>query len=234
MKRMLAVVALSMLTLTRGAAQVVGSLPDKSPFTDLDGGQRFGLIGGYLSTGTDVVGVGPKSGPLVGIRYDLSVGGPVYLTGTLFGVSTTRTILDYTRTAATRDVGEQSSELVNFNVAMAMSLTGKRSWHRLQPLVNIGVGVVTAAGDKPDISGYTFGTNFSFSYGLGLRYATGHNSELRLDANWYWWQIKYPELYRSTQGDPIAIRPTGQLNSYTDNRAVTLGWTVRGFTRIFH
>ena len=153
----------------------------------------------------------------------------MYLTGTLFGASTTRTVLDYTKSAATRDIGTQGTGLVNVNVAVALSLTGPRSWHRLQPLVNLGVGVVSAPGDKVDVSGYAIGTQFSFSYGFGVRWVTGRNSEFRFDLNQYWWQLKYPELYRSTQGDPVAIKAAGSLDSYTANTALTIGWTLRRF-----
>ena len=211
------------------AAQTIGSLPDKSPFLDLHDGMRFGLVAGWLATGSDPVGVGPKSAPMLGLRYDVAIGGPVYLTGSLFGTSTTRTVLDYTKSRATRDIGTQSTGLVNANVAVAMSLTGLRTWHHLQPLVNLGVGVVSGPGDKADISGYKFGTQFSFSYGLGVRYVTGHNSELRFDLNQYWWQLKYPDNYRSTQGDPIAIKAAGSLGAYTANTALTVGWSIRSF-----
>jgi opacity protein-like surface antigen len=211
------------------AAQTVGSVPDQSPYLDLRDGMRFGLVAGWLAAGSDPVGVGPKSAPMLGVRYDLAVGGPVYLTGSLFGLSTTRRVLDYTRTAATRDIGTQSTALVNANVAVAMSLTGLRTWHHLQPLINLGVGVVAAPGDKVDVSGMKLGTMLSFSYGFGVRYATGRNSELRFDLNQYWWQLKYPDLYRSTQGDPVAIRPTGGLSAYTANTALTVAWSLRSF-----
>ena len=211
------------------AAQTIGSVPDKSPYLDLHDGMRFGVVAGWLATGSDVVGVGPKSAAMLGVRYDLAVGGPVYLTGSLFGASTTRTVLDYTKSAATRNIGTQSTGLVNANVAAAMSLTGLRTWHHLQPLVNLGVGFVSAPGDKADVSGFKLGTMLSFSYGFGVRYATGRNSEFRFDLNQYWWQLKYPDLYRSTQGDPVAIRPTGGLSSYTANTTLTIAWSLRSF-----
>jgi hypothetical protein len=222
-------VGLTLLAATTLSAQTVGSLPDKSPYLDLNDGQRYGLVAGWLDMGHDAVGVGPKSAPMVGFRYDLAIGGPVYVTGTLFGVSTTRDIYDYTKSVAARDIGSQASDLIDASISIALAITGKRTWHRLQPLVNLGVGLVTSPDDKVDISGYRFGTNVSFSYGLGLRFATGKNSELRLDLNQYWWELKYPPLYRSTQGDPIAIKPNGALSSYTANTALTLGWTVRSF-----
>lgn len=228
-KSLLITVAFLAASASTIAAQTVGSLPDKSPFLDLNDGMRLGVAAGFLATGTDVVGVGPKSAPFAGVRYDVAIGGPMYLTGMIFGTSTTRSVFDYTKSAATRNIGTQSQGLVVANVAVAMSLTGARSWHHLQPLVNLGVGVASGPGDKVDISGYTFGTQFSFSYGFGVRYVTGHNSELRFDLNQYWWQLKYPQNYRSTQGDPVAIRATGSLDSYTVNTALTIAWTVRIF-----
>lgn len=213
----------------RLAAQTVGSLPDQSPYLDLHDGQRFGVIAGWLNTGHDPVGVGPKSAPVGGVRYDLAVGGPVYLTGSLFGTSTTRNVLDYSKSAATRNVGTQGMDLIGANVAIALSMTGARSWHHWQPLVNLGFGVAAAAGDKQDISGYQFTPSFSVSYGLGIRYTTGKNGEFRADLNQYLWQLHYPELYRSTQGSPTAIFPNGSLTRWTFNTALTAGYSIHAF-----
>jgi hypothetical protein len=228
-KRSLLAFALLCVAGSAAGAQVIGTLPDKSPFLDLNDGPRLGLSGGWLAAGHDAVGVNAKSAPSVGVRYDLPIGGPMYLTGMVFSSTTTRKILDYTKPAATRNVGTQSFALVDANIDLALSLTGKRTWHRLQPLVNIGVGVVSGLGDKGDISGYNFGTAFQFSYGAGVRFITSSRSELRLDLNQYWWELKYPALYRSTQGDPIAIKPTGSLSSWTANTGLTLGWSYRAF-----
>ena len=229
MKRSLVAVALLLSCGTVLAAQTVGSLPDKSPYLDLNDGMRFGVVVGWLATGHDVVGVNPKSAPIVGVRYDWAIGGPVFLTTSAFATNTTRTVLDYTRSAATRDIGTQPTGLFVFNLGIAMSLTGQRSWHHLQPMIDLGVGIATGPGDKEDISGYGFGNQFSFSYGFGMRFVTGKNIELRADLNQYWWALKYPQNYRSTQGDPVAIKPTGSLDSYTANTALTIGATIRIF-----
>jgi hypothetical protein len=153
----------------------------------------------------------------------------MYVSGTLFGTSTTRTVLDYTKSAATRNLGTQGTGLVVADVALAISLTGARTWHNLQPLVNVGVGIAAGPGDKEDVSGYAFGTSFAFSYGFGVRYSTGKNSEFRFDLDQYWWQLKYPDNYRSTQGDVNAIKPAGSLSAYTVNTALTIAYTVRIF-----
>jgi hypothetical protein len=210
-------------------AQVVGTLPEQSPFLDLHDGPQLGFVAGWLATGRDAVGVNAKSAAMVGARYDLSIGGPVYVTGMVFGGTTNRTVLDYTKAAALRNTGTRSVDLIDASVAIALSLTGKRTWHRLQPLVNLGVGVVSGPSDQGDISGYSFGTAFQFSYGVGLRLVTSSRSEFRLDVNQFWWELKYPPLYRSTQGDPVAIKPTGSLSSWTANTGLTLAWSLRAF-----
>ncbi|MFI5231876.1 MAG: hypothetical protein ACHQSE_05120 [Gemmatimonadales bacterium] len=229
MKMLRVVLALLVAFAPAAGAQVVGTLPDKSPFLDLHDGPQLGFVGGWIVTGHDAVGVNAKSAGVVGVRYDLAIGGPVYVTGMVLGGSTNRTVLDYTKAAALRNTGTKGLDLVDASVAIALSLTGRRTWHRLQPLVNIGVGVVSGPGDQGDISGYSFGTAFQFSYGAGLRLVTSSRSEFRLDINQFWWEVKYPPLYRSTQGDPVAIKPTGSLSSWTANTGLTLAWSLRAF-----
>lgn len=207
-------------------AQAVGTLPEGSPYLDLRGGQRAGIDIGYLSTGSDPAGVGPKSAAYVGLNYELHASGPVYLTSHLFGASTDRRMLDYTKKASVRDVGNRSSVLIGADAGLALALTGDRTWHGVQPLVHVGAGVVLGATDKRDVSQYAFGTHLLLSYGLGARWVTGPNSELRADVTWFSWQLKYPELYRSTEGDPVAIRATGSLTPWVRNRAMTLSYAL--------
>ena len=57
----------------------VGHLPAESPFVDLPGGHELGFFGGHYSAGRDPVGVAPRSGPLFGLRYEKTVGGPAAL-----------------------------------------------------------------------------------------------------------------------------------------------------------
>jgi hypothetical protein len=207
------------------SGQAVGSLPEKSPYLDLRGGQRLGIESGYLTTAHDPAGVGPQSGPYAGLRYDFLAGGPAYITSRLWGMSTVRDILDYTRKRALRNVGTQSSTLVGLDGGLAISLTGARSWHRWEPLLQGGLGFATGIGDKPDVSHYSFGTRFYLSYGFSARYIISQSSELRGDLTWFLWQLKYPETFRSTDGDPIAIVPTGSLSPWTAGRALTVSWS---------
>ncbi len=222
-----ALVVLSVAAAPLSAQVVVGSEPDKSPLLDLNDGQRFGIIGGVLVTPTDPLRIGPKGGAALGVRYDLHLGGPVYVLVDLLGVPNSRNVIDPTKKAGARDAGTQSSMLLLSDVSLAMSATGERSWRGLQPLVHLGVGTATALGDKMDVGGYSMGTRFAFVGGVGLRFATGKRSELRCDASWYYWTLKYPDGYHTSHSaDSTAILPaTTKLNVGTWNQTITVSWT---------
>jgi len=67
-------------TMAGPVAAQVGHAPAASPYADLEYRQEFTLYGGYYYAGNDRVGVAPGSGPMVGARYDLRLGGPALLT----------------------------------------------------------------------------------------------------------------------------------------------------------
>lgn len=209
------------------AQSVVGSEPDKSPFLDLHDGQRFGITGGYVVTGTDLLRLHPRSAPAVGARYDLHMGGPAYLIVSALGAPTSRNVIDPTKRADLRDAGTRSSTLLLTNVSLALSAIGERSWRGLQPLVHLGVGTASSLGDKADVGGYSMGTKFTFAGGLALRFTTSRNSELRCDASWYFLSYKYPDAYHTKlSADSTTVLPTTtKLTSGTLVNAITVSWT---------
>ena len=213
------------------AAQVVGSMPDQSPYRDLEDGQRFGVVAGLWSFGKDPAGVGPKGTvPAYGARYDLALSGPMYLTVRALSGSVSRNVIDYNLPHTTRLVGTRSAVLTDIDASLTLALTGDRSWHHVQPLVHFGAGMVFAAGDsKVDVSGFALKPTISLTTGAGVRWVTGHSSELRADLSLNWWQLKYPQTYRATVADPLAVVPTGSLSPWTVNKTVTVGWTWRIF-----
>ncbi|MBI1809175.1 MAG: hypothetical protein HYR75_04695 [Gemmatimonadetes bacterium] len=209
----------------------VGALPDQSPFRDLEDGQRFGLVAGIWSFGHDPVNVGPNgTSPAFGLRYDLYLGGPAYFSVQALSGSVVRNVIDYLKHPASRLVGTQSSVLTDVNAGLTIALTGARSWHHVQPLVNFGLGMMFDAGDSQgDVSGFAVKPALSLNTGMGVRWITSKNSELRADLALAFWQLKYPQNYRSTDADPQAVYPTGSLSPWTVNKTVTLGWTWRVF-----
>lgn len=222
---------LSLVFAAAPLAAQVGSMPDQSPYRDLEDGQRFGVVAGLWNFGKDPVGVGPKGTvPAYGVRYDLALTGPMYLTVRALSGSVLRNVIDYNQPHAQRLVGTRSSVLTDIDASLTLALTGERSWHHLQPLVHFGAGLVFAAGDsKGDVSGFALKPTISLATGAGVRWVTGRNSELRADLSLNWWQLKYPQTYRSTVADPSAVYPTGSLSPWTTNKTVTVGWTWRIF-----
>jgi hypothetical protein len=210
----------------------VGTMPDKSPFLDLNDGQRLGIGIGWLSTAKDVAGVGPKGNvPMANLRYDLYLGGPMYFSGTLGVANTKRDVLDYARKSAQRLVGSRNVTLVDANASLALSVIGPRSWKGIQPLILGGVGYVAGFGDtQTDASGFRFGAKFDLSYGLAVRWTTKRAGELRADLGWKAWQLRYPETYHSTEGDATPIVPVKtSLSPWQLNRVVSIGWTWAAF-----
>jgi hypothetical protein len=215
------------LTLPLAArAQVVGRLPSETVIKDLDGNMRFGAFAGWLTTGRDPVGVRGKSAPIIGVRYDTPMAGPVYFSTRLFGVKSEHDVYDPNLPADSRYVGTAETNQLGMDAALDVSLTGTRSWRGIQPLVRLGAGFITGVGNHFDQAQYATGTSVLYSYGLGVRFTTSRNSELRADANWLIYQVRYPQVFRtSSASDNKPLRAEGSLTPFTTNRALTLSWT---------
>jgi hypothetical protein len=207
-------------------AQVVGRMPAQAVLTDLGDRQRFGTFAGWLTTGLDPVGLRTNSAPIFGARYDVLMGGPTYFSMRLFGVVSDHDVLDPNAPADNRRIGTASSNQLGFEAAMQLSLTGQRSWRGVQPLVNFGAGIISGVGNHFDGGRYAPGTSVLYSYGLGARFTTGQHSELRADASWLIFQVRYPNHFRTTTADDSTpLRAEGSLTPFTTNRAITLAWT---------
>ena len=213
---------------------VVGYPPQRSPFEDLEFNQSFTLIGGYYSAARDPAGVAPRSGPMVGLQYDLG-GGPAIFTTRVRTVISDRTVLDPARPASDRVLGTERRPLTLADVGLSLALTGSRTFHGFVPLVHVGAGVVNNF-EGADPGGFTFGTSFALSYGLGVRYVPSPASRyaLRLDLGNTLYRVRYPTTYtESSTGygteytgtrDSTSILPTNTaLSRYRNNTAITLG-----------
>lgn len=204
------------------AGAQVGHLPANSPFADLESGQELTFFGGYFSAGSDPVGVAPRSGPMFGVRYEKTVGGPAALVVRVARVNSERFPVDPTSATAPQ-LGRRSVSLTLADINLALNLTGQKSWHNLVPVINLGAGIVSCGCTVED-DPYKFGTPFAFSLGGGIRYVPGGRFQLRVDVNDYLYQLKYPSEYfvaPSTTTQPVA--PADQAKSFWKNN---LGLTV--------
>ena len=213
------------------AAAQVGHAPQRSPYVDLEYKQEATLFAGYFQAGDDAVGVAPKGGPMVGMRYELRLGGPALLTSKFAYVSSQRDVIDPRRPAATRIVEADASwPLYMADVGIALNLTGQRSFHRLVPFLNGGIGVATDFKGGADVGAWRFGTPFALSVGGGIKWVPAGNLQTRIDVTSQLYQIKYPNSYYTTASDGTAVLQINDSRSdWTSNIGISLGITYSFF-----
>jgi hypothetical protein len=219
-----ALIALLSLAASTAHAQV-GYPPARSPYLDLLYSQEITAVFGYYVGRDDPAGVAPKSAPLVGLHYEWRAGGPAHLTGELVRIASSRTVLDPSKPAATRDLGDQSWPLWSADVGLGMSLTGSRSWHQMVPEVKAGVGFMSDFKNNEDVGGFRYGTRFALTWGAALRYvpAVGRY-QIRADLSNRLVSIRYPDLYFRPTATGVTPILTGRDQSvWRNNPSLSIG-----------
>ncbi len=210
---------------TPGSAQV-GHLPGQSPFRDLVYKQELSLLTGYHAGSKGRAEVAPAGGQLLGVRYEIRIGGPATFTARLARVWSERTVIDPTRPDSTRSLGKRDWPIYLSDVGISINLTGQKSFWQLVPVVNGGIGVASDFSKGGDPGGYSFGTPFAFTFGGGLKWVGSGRLQLRLDISDYLYQLEYPDSYFTpptgeTTGAVLAR--SASKNEYTHNAVITLG-----------
>jgi hypothetical protein len=206
------------------AAQV-GHTPEESPYVDLVYRHELTTFSGYLSTRRDPAGVAPRSGPLAGVRYALHLAGPAHFTARVAYGRSERTVLDPLEPAEERVVLPAANvPLLVADAGVALSLTGFKSWHRLVPELNGGIGFVSDFRTEADVGGFSFGTRFALTLGAGIRYVPAGRFQLRADVTDHLYRIAYPDsYYQAATGQPPILEPDEPKARWTHNPSITLG-----------
>jgi hypothetical protein len=164
-----------------------------------------------------------------GLRYQIHIGGPAFLTGRWAHVKSARNAIDPGKIGVARDLGKHDVSLDLFDVGLAVNLTGQKTFHRIIPVLNLGAGIATcgcAVSNDP----YSFGTPFAFSFGGGLRYAPGGRLQVTVDWTDYLYQLHYPTAYYLTPtGGTAALEGTQARSFWKNNPALTIGASVLVF-----
>jgi hypothetical protein len=212
------------------AAAQVGHMPDASPFRDVNVAGRMAIYAGWYAGARDEAGVLPRSGPLVGARMDVHVGGPADLAFRIARVGTERHVIDPTKAADDRLVENRTLSLGFADVGLSFNLTGAKSWHSLMPTVNGSVGIVSDFRGR-DVGGFSHGTTFAVGYGLGLRYVPPNaRYALRADAGSYMYSLQYPTSYYAIGGDGTAVLPgTVPRSQWRNNWTISAGFSYTVF-----
>ena len=212
----------AMLAAVPAAAQV-GHYPESSPYRDLEHKQELTWLFGYVRTRHDPAGVAPRSAAMTGIRYELNLAGPLGLSADVTRAFSERSVLDPAKPLATRAVGTQSSPVYAADVALALDLTGRKSWNHLVPQLRVGVGVLSSKA-KDDSSGFAFGTPFAFTFGGGLKFVPGGRLQLRMDVTDRVFKLSYPDpYYRKASDNTSVLDETTPRSFYTHHAALTVG-----------
>jgi len=221
--------ALALACIASTARAQVGHLPEHSPYRDVEASQEFTFFGGHYRAGKDPIGIAPRDGSMYGVRYQIHVGGPAFLTARWSHVNSDRFAIDPTKTGTARQLGKHNVSINLYDVNLSLNLTGQKSFHHIIPVVNFGAGVASC-GCSVESDPYTFGTPFAFTFGGGLRYVPGGRFQLTVDWNNYLYQLKYPTAYYVIPtGGTAAVTGNQARSFWKNNRALTLGASLLFF-----
>ena len=182
--------------------ETVGNSPEHSPYHDIVFHQSLTLFAGRWAGNAGAAGVGALPGLALGGRLAVRLSGPVdfWLT---FGQasSSRRTIIAdtaVTHTDSARWGPNLHMPLVLGDLALALNLTGDKTWHGLAPYVGAGLGIVAATSRVLDPGGFQVGTNFAIIPTIGTRFFLSDALALRLEVRDYLFRYQYPFAYFDT------------------------------------
>lgn len=214
----------------RSAEAQVGYEPKASPYRDVDYRQGVTAFAGWYSAALDPARVASRSGPIVGVRYDLTLAGPAQLTVSSAYVNSERNVIDPRQPQSTRMLGRRSAPLLLNDVNITLNLTGARSWHNLIPLIQFGGGTATDLHSTADVGNYSFGTAFALTLGTGIRYVSRGRWEVRGDIDDHLYSIRYPATYAksfTSSASDAVLGPGESRSRWRHNAALTLGLTYK-------
>jgi len=134
-------------------------------------------------------------------------------------------VIDPAKPKAQRIPRTEDATVYSADVALAMNLTGRKSWHHLVPQLRAGVGLLRSSA-ADDSSGFRFGTPFAFSFGGGLKLVPGRTGRIQLRADFTdrLFKLSYPDSYYRLASDNSAVLDRSTAKSfYTHHAAFTLG-----------
>lgn len=177
-----------------------------SPYRYIEKGQEVSLFAGVLAADPGRFGFGPGDQQLVGARYSVVVSNAFSLEGgatTSFGP---RDVVNPAREEGDRIVEEAEVRLLLLEARLQFALTGRRTWHGIQPFTYVGGGVsFDTMGEQDedflleDRDQFDYGTRFTATFGGGFRYALSERWMLRVDTGLVLYKLGYPTGWRSAE-----------------------------------
>ena len=169
---------------------------------------QFTFSGGYLAGGGGSAGVGPRDGPLGGVRYSLSVSSPLELTVAVFAAQLTRHLVDPTAPVGKRDAGTAKQSVIIADAGFNFRITGAKTWHGLMPYIGFSMGVASGSAVVQDNSGFTFKRPFQIGPHVGVRYYRGSSVSLWVEGWDPMWRLRYPlSFFTAPTGSTPVLDP---------------------------
>ncbi|MGQ0814534.1 MAG: hypothetical protein ACT4O1_08710 [Gemmatimonadota bacterium] len=166
----------------------------------------------HISPDEGTVGLGSKSGVAFGGRYGIRISGPFTIAAEATYFPTEHAVLDTVVVdSAFRRIDTADHTLITGTAALRVNLTGPRTWHALQPFLELGAGVTVeadrdedAVNQAPVEARYEFGTSFAGLLGGGIAWVPTQRLAIRVDGRNLLWKIKTPAaLLRGNTGSVI-------------------------------
>lgn len=176
------------------AAQV-GHPPGGSPYQDIRVRSSLVAVAGYVSGSHGRLGLGPSAGRLVGLQYELALGGP---TDGFLMVSHSRldrVVIDPDEPQASRVTDSIAQSVVFAQAGLSVLITGDKTWNGFAPYLGGTLGVAFGGSVPQDSSGFGFGTKFVTGPHLGIRWYPARTVHLRVEGRQLFWQLKYPQRF---------------------------------------
>lgn len=209
------------------AQQAVGHDPEHSPYRDLRATHQFTFSAGYLAGGGGRVGVGPRQGMLLGLRYSLTLGAVELRLG-VHGANLDRHILDPTAPPDKQAAGVVRQQVLISDLGFSLRLTGSKTWHGFMPYFGGSLGVAAGSSVPVDNSGFTFSTRFTWGPHLGIRYYPSSGLGVWVEGWDPMWRLVYPlSFFQPDTGvTPVLVTGTDSAKQWVHNPTLMLGFSL--------
>lgn len=213
----------------------VGHAPASSPFRDVLTRQSITLFLGTFPGNETEAGVGPRQGPVFGIRLQSRLSGPIDLMATVAKISTERTVIDPSQPVGSRISGPISYGLIEADLGLSVTLTGNKSWHGFAPYIGMGLGIIAPTESRIDPGGYRATKNFTIAPTIGIRYHAGRSLALQLELRDNTIRYEWPRAYFFPQDSAGNALPFVLDPDRLDDRDVTHNLTLSiGLSYLFN
>lgn len=208
----------------------VGHEPSQSPYRDITTRQSLTVFGGYFLGNSARAHVGAQGGPILGVRFRTALSGPIELMVTTAYIKSERNVINTFEPPATRLTGPVPYDLIEFDIALALSLTGRKTYKGFSPYFAFGMGLIAPTDPTTDPGGYKASMGFSAVPTLGVRRSVGSSLSLQFEARdntiRYEWPLRYFDPVDAS-GNPISPPVLNNVSDkqVTHNLTLSLGLT---------